>query len=75
MPQGPKYHVNIEGTVYDWNKDTISVLELRELGGLPADLLVIEIDEDNNQRTLAEDEIVQVKPGVGFSKKVKYGRG
>ncbi len=77
MPdQGPKYHLNIEGTLYEWPEGTITVPEIRELGSLPADLPVIEIDlQTNEERTLAEDEIVELKPGKGFSKKVGWKRG
>lgn len=74
--QGPKSHIDIEGTIYDWHKDTISVPELRELGSLPSDLPVQEIDlKVNTQRDLDEDEVVQLRPGLGFSKKVRYQRG
>ena len=77
MPgEGPKYHVNIEGTVYEWNEGTITVPQIRELGGLPTDLPVVQIDlNDNVQRDLAENEIVELKPGLGFSKKVRWNRG
>jgi hypothetical protein len=71
----PKYEINIEDTLYPWDSDRISVPELRELGGLPADLPVIEVDKDNNERTLAEDEVVELKPGHSFGKKVTYKRG
>ena len=73
---GPKYTINIEGQDHDWDRDTITVPELRELGGLPSDLPIIEIDlKTNDQRTLAEDEVVTLRPGLGFSKKIKYQRG
>lgn len=73
--QGPKFFVEIEGTEYPWSKETITVPEIRELGNLPQDLPVIEVDADNNERTLAEDEIVTLKPGHRFGKKVRYKRG
>ncbi len=72
----PKYMINIEGVDFPWDEDTISVAQIRELGGLPADNPVIEVDlKDNTERTLGEDEIVEVKPGRGFGKKVKFQRG
>jgi hypothetical protein len=75
-PHGPKFHIDIEGTIHDWNEDTITVPQIRELGGLPNDLPVLEIDlKDNTQRELREDEVVQLRPGLGFSKKVRYQRG
>ncbi len=75
-PQGPKFHIDVEGTVYDWEDDTITVAQIRELGTLPADLPVLEIDlMDNSQRELEEDEVVELRPGLGFSKKVRFKRG
>jgi hypothetical protein len=73
---GPKYHVDIEGTLYPWDRDTITVPEIRSLGGLPTGTAVEEINLDTNtQRTLAESDVVELKPGLGFSKKIKFGRG
>ena len=72
----PKYHLNIEGTEHDWNEDTISVPQLRTLGDLPTDQPVIEVDlKTNDETTLAEDAVVTLKPGQGFSRKVQFKRG
>jgi hypothetical protein len=70
-----KYLVEIEDREYPWPKPTIKVSEIRTLGGLPSDIPVIEVDPDNNERTLAEGEIVTLKPGHRFGKKVRYKRG
>jgi len=71
-----KYAIDIEGTVYDWDRPTITVPEIRELGGLPAGVAVLEINlKTNEERTLTEDEVVELKPGLGFSKKVEFRRG
>jgi hypothetical protein len=72
---GKKFFVEIEGVEYEWSKETITVPEIRELGSLPQDLPVIEVDADNNERTLAEDEVITLKPGHRFGKKVRYKRG
>ena len=73
---GKKYFVNIEGTEHPWDRDTISVLEIRELGGWDESQPVLEVNlQDNTERTLAEDEVVKLKPGHGFSKKVRFQRG
>jgi hypothetical protein len=73
---GPKFEINIEGSLYPWDGDTITVPEIRELGGLPQDMPVIEVDlQENTERTLAEDEVVELKPGKGFGKKVLFQRG
>lgn len=74
--KGPKYHVNIEGEVFPWDEDEITPDEVRELGGLPADLPVLLINlQTNEQRELEEDEVVELQPGLGFSKKIKLKRG
>lgn len=76
MPQGPQYEINIEGTLYPWDRATIAVPELRALAGIPSDQPMLEIDlKTNEERTLAEDAVVELKPGMGFAKKVKYQRG
>lgn len=73
---GKKYFVNIEGTEHPWNKDTITVPEIRELGGWDSSQPILEVNlEDNTERTVADDEIVKLKPGHGFSKKVRFQRG
>jgi Multiubiquitin len=73
---GPKHEIDIEGTKYPWDEDAITPAQIRELGSLPADQPVIEVDlKTNEERTLAEDEVVEVKPGKGFGKKVTFKRG
>lgn len=74
--QGPKYEVDIEGTQYPWAEPTITPADLRILGNLPADQPVIEVNlKENTERTLAETEVVELKPGHGFAKKVRFKRG
>jgi hypothetical protein len=71
-----KYAIDIEGVIYDWDDPTITPRQIRELGGLPADVPVLEIDlKTNDERTLAETDVVHLKPGLGFSKKVEFRRG
>lgn len=72
---GPKFFVNIEGTIHEWTSPTITTEQLAQLGGWDLSAGVIEIDPDNNERTLAPGEIVQLKPGHGFAKKVRWKRG
>jgi hypothetical protein len=72
---GPRYFVDIEGIEHPWPKNTITTEEIAKLGGWDPSLGVIEIDKDNNERTLKPHEIVELKPGHGFSKKIKFKRG
>lgn len=73
---GPKYEVNLEGDVREWPRSTITVPEIRQLAGWAADQQVVMVDmKTNDEVTLAEDAAVELKPGQGFSKKVKFKRG
>lgn len=72
---GQKFFVNIEGTEYPWDKETITTREIRTLGNLPADLPVIEEAPDGSERTLAEEELVTLKPGHRLGRAAKYKRG
>lgn len=71
-----RFEVDIEDTIYEWNRETITVPQLRQLGGLPTDTPVVEIDlKENTEHELAEGAVVELKPGQGFAKKVKFKRG
>ncbi len=72
---GPPYYVNIEGERHPWAGPTITTEQIAELGGFDASLGVIVIDRDNNERTLAPGEVVELQPGMGFAKKVRFRRG
>jgi len=73
--KGPKYFVTIENQEYPWDKPTISTEEIAALGGFDASQGVIEIDAENDERTLAVGEVITLKPGHGFGKKFKWQRG
>lgn len=73
--RGHKFFVNIEGTEHPWDKDTITTEEIIALGGWDPSLGAIEIDKDNNERTLQPAEVIDLKPGHGFSKKIRWKRG
>jgi hypothetical protein len=73
--RGPKYILNVEGQDIPWESDTITTEQIAELGGWDVSQGVIEVDKDNNERTLALGEVVEIKPGQGFGKKHKWKRG
>ena len=73
---GPKYLIDIEGAEYPWDHDTITLSQIRELGAIPEDQQIQEINlDDNTERTLVEGEVVTLKPGHGFAKKIRFQRG
>lgn len=77
-PQSPKglpFFVVVEGHEYPWNEPTILPAEIAALGGFDVSAGVIEVDADNNERTLGPDERVELKPGHGFGKKHRFKRG
>ena len=51
--RGPKYILNVEGQDIPWESDTITTEQIAELGGWDVSQGVIEVDKDNNERTLA----------------------
>ena len=73
--QGPKFFLDIEGESKPWDKDTITTEEIIALGGWDPSLGAVLIDKDNNERTLQPGEVVELKPGMGFSKKIRFKRG
>jgi hypothetical protein len=74
--QGPKYLVNIDDVEHEWDRPTITVSEIRSLGGIPAGTEILEVNLDTNEeRTLSENEVVPLKPGHGFGRKIKFRRG
>src|SRR5690349_2551448 len=72
---GQKFFIDVEGTIHEWPSPTITTEQLAQLGGWDVSAGVIEIDRDNNERTLAQGEVVELKPGHGFAKKVRWKRG
>ncbi len=75
MSQDIKYEVDIEGHIYSWASSTITTGQIVGLAGWPAGTQVIEVDDDNNQRTLGPEETIELKPGHGFAKRHRFQRG
>lgn len=73
--RGPKYLLDIEGTQVEWDHATITTEQIIELGGWDPLQGAIVIDKDNVERTLKPGEVIEVKPGMGFSKKIRFKRG
>lgn len=73
--RGAKYHLDIEGVLKDWNEGTITTEQIIQLGGWDASQGAILIDEENRETTLQPGQVVQIKHGMGFSKKVRFKRG
>jgi len=74
-PHGPRHILVIEGRDYPWEEDKITARQIAQLGCWEIGQGVIEIDKDNNERTLGPDECVELKHGHGFGKKHRWKRG
>lgn len=71
-----RYEVLIEGKTHPWDKDTISVADIRRLGNLHADIPVVEEDlRDGTERTLTEGEVLhpgKLEEGKRPTKRVNF---
>ena len=68
--------MDIEGAYKPWDKDTITPEEVASLGGWDISEGVVLIDlEDGTERTLEPGEEIKLRPGIGFSKKIRFKRG
>lgn len=72
---GSRFSICIEGTVYEWPRNTITTEEIIELGGWDASQGAVEVDKDQNERTLAAGEVIKLKPGHNYCKKQRFKRG
>ena len=70
-----RYCLNIEGKEYPWNEPTITTVQIRKLGNLPADQAVVCEDAEGHERTLREDEVIKLDPCCQFGRAPKYKRG
>ena len=69
------FFVCIEESNYRWPRDTIKPEEIAELGGWAITEGVIEVDENQAERTLTPGEDVKLRPGLTFGKKLRFKRG
>ena len=71
-----KFEIDIEGALKPWDKDTITTEEVAALGGWDVSEGVVLIDlEDGTERNLKPSEVIKLRPGIGFSKKIRFQRG
>lgn len=72
---GTTYFLDIEGKEVPWHQDTITTEQIAELGGWDVSQGVIEVDRQNDERTLTPGEIIVLKPGYSYGKKFRWKRG
>ena len=72
---GPLFRICIEDAFFPWDSRTITTEEIAGLGGWDPSEGVIEVDKDQNERTLEPGEVVKIRPGLAFGKKFCFKRG
>lgn len=71
-----KYFLDIEGTIHEWSQNTITTEEVIELGGWEPSKGAILIDlKTNEEENLNPGQVIELRPGLGFSKKHRFKRG
>jgi hypothetical protein len=69
------FELEIEGKSVTWSGPIITTEEIARLGGWDPAQGVIMVDRENNERTLGADEKIEIKPGIGFGKRIRWKRG
>lgn len=74
--QNTDFCIDTEGTQHNWDQPTITMEQIASLGGWPARGGVIEVNlEDNTERTLQPGEVVHLRAGHAFCRRVRWKRG
>ena len=74
--QNTDFCIDTEGTQHSWDQPTITMEQIALLGGWPARSGVIEVNlEDNTERTLQPGEVVHLRAGHAFCRRVRWKRG
>ena len=72
---GKKYYINIEGVEYPWDTEIINVKDMRALANLPAGLPIVEEFPNGTEKTLADTDVIALKPGHRYGRAPKFKRG
>ncbi|MFH1622616.1 MAG: hypothetical protein ABIA97_05820 [Candidatus Omnitrophota bacterium] len=70
-----KYYANIEGIERPWDKETISVAEIRALGNFPQEIEIVEEFPDGTEKTLLDCDTILLKSGHRYGRAPKFKRG
>ena len=70
-----KLKLCIEGQFYPWSDKIITTEQIAKLGNWDPSAGVIEVDKHQNERTLDPGEVIKLRPGLIFGKRVCWKRG
>ena len=65
----------IEDVFHPWSRPSITSEEIASLGRWDISEGIIEVDPEQNERTLAPGEVIELRPGVSFGKRLCFKRG
>lgn len=74
-PDQARLVLDIEGTQHPWNQPTITATDVARLGGWDVGQGVMLIDAENNERQLQPTEAIDLRPGHGFARRIRWRRG
>jgi len=74
--QGGKFYtLFIDGVEYHVDEPQLTGAEIMDLGNIPYEVGHLLILEDGTQVQVAEDEVIELKPGRRFKKAPRFVRG
>ena len=73
--KGKFFTIFVEGKEFQVDEGTITGGEIMDLAGIPREVGLILILEDDTQVQVVEDEVVELKPGRRFKKAPRFIRG
>lgn len=73
--EGKFYSLTIDGEEYQVEESQLTGAQIMDLGGIPYDIGLLRVLDDGTQVKVAEDEVVELKPGRRFRKQPRFVRG
>lgn len=72
---GPFYTFEVDGKEYRHDEPSITGSEIMDLADISRSDGLVQLLDDGTQRTVAEDEVIELKPGRRFKKRPRFKRG
>jgi len=72
---GPKFHFWVDGVEHVVYEESLTVAQIKQIGGVPADLPLLLLHDDGSEEQLADDQVIELKPGRRFARAPRFKRG
>lgn len=72
---GKFFTIWIDGKEFHIEQEEITGAEIKALGRIPPELPLILVEEDGTQEIIADDQVIELKPGRRFKKAPRLIRG